>query len=75
MTRSVLSGAARESGPPQLGVDGGEDAVTVFCPNSPAAFSGYVMVVPRQAIVELPMTVEEAMRLFVSGGVITPPGG
>lgn len=59
-------------GPGHLGEPGKDDMVTVFCPNSPAAFSGYVMVVPKSAVVELPMTVEEAMRLFVSGGVIMP---
>lgn len=51
----------------------GEEMMNVFLPNSPAAFSGYVLVVPKKNIVELPMTVEEAMRLFVSGGVISPP--
>ena len=29
---------------------------------------------PRSGIVELPLTVEEAMRLLVSGGVIMPTG-
>ena len=50
----------------------GEDMVTVFVPSSPTAFSGYVLVVPRQHVIELPMTVEEAMRLLISGGVIAP---
>ena len=50
----------------------GEDLVTVFVPSTPTAFSGYVLVVPRRNVVELPMTVEEAMRLLVSGGVIVP---
>ena len=49
-----------------------QEMVTVFVPSSPTAFSGYVMVVPRASIVELPMTVEEAMRLLISGGVISP---
>jgi uncharacterized membrane protein len=49
-----------------------EEMVTVFIPSSPTAFSGYVVVVPRDAIVEMPLTVEEAMRLLVSGGVISP---
>jgi len=31
-------------------------------------------VVPRRNIVELPLTVEEAMRLLISGGVIVPDG-
>ena len=51
-----------------------QEMVTVFVPSSPTAFSGYVMVVPRASIVELPMTVEEAMRLLISGGVVSPRG-
>jgi uncharacterized membrane protein len=49
-----------------------QDMVTVFVPSSPTAFSGYVLVVPRNSVVELPLSVEEAMRLLISGGVIAP---
>ncbi len=49
-----------------------QEMVTVFIPSSPTAFTGYVLVVPRESVVELPLTVEEAMRLLVSGGVIAP---
>ena len=49
-----------------------EEMVTVFVPSSPTAFTGYVLVAPRKNVVELPLTVEEAMRLLVSGGVIVP---
>ena len=49
-----------------------DEMVTVFVPSTPTAFSGYVVVVPRHAIVELPLTVEEAMRLLVTGGVLGP---
>jgi uncharacterized membrane protein len=51
----------------------GQEMVTVFVPSSPTAFSGYVLVVPRASVVELPLKVEEAMRLLVSGGVLSPP--
>jgi uncharacterized membrane protein len=50
----------------------GEEMVTVFVPSTPTAFTGYVLVVPRSAVVELPLSVEEAMRMLVSGGVIAP---
>ncbi len=50
----------------------GRDMVTVFIPSTPTSFSGYVVVVPRESVVELPLKVEEAMRLLVSGGVIAP---
>ncbi|HWE95656.1 MAG TPA: DUF502 domain-containing protein [Tepidisphaeraceae bacterium] len=50
----------------------GHEMVTVFIPSSPTAFTGYVLVVPKDSVVELPLSVEEAMRLLVSGGVLTP---
>ncbi len=50
----------------------GEEMLTVFVPSTPTAFTGYVLVVPRKSVVELPLTVEQAMRLLVSGGVISP---
>ncbi|HZL34195.1 MAG TPA: DUF502 domain-containing protein [Tepidisphaeraceae bacterium] len=50
----------------------GQEMVTVFVPSSPTAFSGYVLVVPRESVIELPMDVEEAMRLLISGGVLAP---
>src|SRR5665213_2875906 len=50
----------------------GSRVVAVFVPSSPTAFSGYVLVVPRESVIELPMAVEEAMRLLISGGVLAP---
>jgi uncharacterized membrane protein len=50
----------------------GREMATIFIPSSPTAFSGYVVILPREDIVELPMDVEEAMRLLISGGVLTP---
>ncbi|MFI5380501.1 MAG: DUF502 domain-containing protein [Tepidisphaerales bacterium] len=47
----------------------GQEMVTVFVPSSPTAVAGYVLVVPRKNVVILPMTVEEAMRLLITGGV------
>lgn len=55
-----------------LGEPEGKEMLTVFVPSSPTAFSGYVLVVPRDVVVDLPLTVEQAMRILVSGGVIDP---
>ncbi len=55
-----------------LNPERGGEMVTVFVPSTPTAFTGYVLIVPQSRVVELPMTVEEALRLLVSGGVITP---
>jgi len=56
----------------QLEAAGGGEMVSVFIPSSPTAFSGYVVIVPRSKVVDLPLTVEEAMRVLVSGGVLQP---
>ena len=48
------------------------DMITVFIPSSPTAVAGYVVVAHREQVVELPLTVEEALRLLISGGVLTP---
>jgi uncharacterized membrane protein len=65
-------GLVTGSGVRSLAEATGQDMVTVFIPSSPTAFSGYVLIVPREKVVELPLTVEEAMRLLVTGGVSSP---
>lgn len=70
---SEASASRREdAGGPAGTPRNGEEMVTVFVPSTPTAFSGYVVVVPRHSIIELPLTVEEAMRLLVTGGVLGP---
>lgn len=49
-----------------------QELVTVFIPTSPTPFTGYVVQFPRREVVELPMTIDEALRFIVSGGVIKP---
>jgi uncharacterized membrane protein len=65
-------GLVTGDGLPLLTQNTQQEMVTVFVPSSPTAFSGYVLIVPREGVIELPITVEQAMRMLVSGGVITP---
>lgn len=46
--------------------------LTVFVPTSPTPFTGYVIMVPKNETIELDMSIEEALRFVISGGVITP---
>ena len=48
--------------------------VTVLIPTSPTPFTGFVITVQRKQTIDLDMTIEEALRFIVSGGVITPGG-
>ena len=49
-----------------------DELVTLFVPSSPTPFTGYVVQVPRKDTIELSMTVDEALRFTISGGVIKP---
>jgi uncharacterized membrane protein len=51
----------------------GQPCLTVFIPSSPTPFTGYVITVPRADTLELPITIEEAIKFAVSGGVLIPP--
>ena len=51
-----------------------KEFLTILIPTSPTPFTGFVIMVPKKQTIELDMTVEEALRFAVSGGVITPGG-
>ncbi|MEM1109472.1 MAG: DUF502 domain-containing protein [Planctomycetota bacterium] len=50
----------------------GQRCLTVFVPSSPTPFTGYVITVPKTDTIDLPISVEEALKFAVSGGVVIP---
>ena len=52
-----------------------KEFLTVLIPTSPTPFTGFVIMVPKEQTIDLDMTIEEALRFAVSGGVITPGSG
>jgi uncharacterized membrane protein len=50
----------------------GRDMTTVFVPTTPNATTGFLAFVPRDSVIELTMTVEEALKMIVSLGVVVP---
>ncbi|SHF94346.1 Uncharacterized membrane protein [Kaistia soli DSM 19436] len=55
----------------RIGQDG-EEWVTVFLPPSPAPTAGFMLFVKRSELIELDMTVEEAAKVVLSAGLVTP---
>jgi uncharacterized membrane protein len=51
------------------------ELLTVIIPTSPTPFTGFVITVPKKLTIDLDMTMEEAFRFIVSGGVIVPGNG
>lgn len=50
----------------------GKKMVSVFIPCTPNPTTGYYIVVPEEEVLFLDMTVEEAFKLIISGGLIVP---
>lgn len=53
---------------------GRDDLQAVFLPTTPNPTSGFLMYVPKDDIIELDISIEEAFRLIVSFGVARPEG-
>ena len=53
----------------------GQDSVYVFLPTTPNPTSGYLILVPRNDIRVLEMSIEEGIKLIVSGGMVPPANG
>ena len=47
--------------------------INVFMPTTPNPTSGYYILVPEEDALELNMTVDEAFKLIISGGMVSPP--
>ncbi|MGN6549497.1 MAG: DUF502 domain-containing protein [Pararhizobium sp.] len=52
--------------------DGGDDTVSVFLPTTPNPTSGFLLFVRRSEIVMLDMTVEDAAKMIISAGLVSP---
>jgi len=52
----------------------GRDVVAVFVPNSANAAGGFLVFLPREEVIELKMSVEDALKMVVSLGVVMPEG-
>ena len=49
-----------------------DEMVNVFIPTTPNPTSGFLIFVPKKDIIEMDMSVEEAIKFIVSGGLVEP---
>jgi uncharacterized membrane protein len=50
----------------------GGNCINLFVPTTPNPTSGYYVMVPEDGVTDLEMSVEEAFKLIISGGMIAP---
>lgn len=53
----------------------GEELITVFVPTTPNPTSGFLIMVPRKDALKVNLSVDEALKMVISLGVVTPPPG
>jgi uncharacterized membrane protein len=51
-----------------------KEFITVFVPTAPTPFTGFITLVPKEEVIDLDMTIEEAVRFVISAGVVQPQG-
>jgi uncharacterized membrane protein len=49
------------------------DFVSVYVPTTPNPTGGYFLMLPRESVITLDMTVDEALKYIISMGVVAPP--
>jgi len=50
-----------------------EETINIFLPTTPNPTSGFLLFVPKGDLIPLSMTVEEAIKMVISAGIVTPP--
>lgn len=48
-----------------------EEMVNVFVPTTPNPTSGFMLIIPKKEVIALDMKTDEAMRIIISGGMIS----
>ena len=52
-----------------------KDMVNVFLPTTPNPTSGFLLFLPKKDVMYMDMSVEEGIKMIVSGGILTPEKG
>ena len=50
----------------------GRDVVNIFIPTTPNPTSGFFLMVPRDEVIELAMSVDDGLKMLISVGVVMP---
>ena len=50
-----------------------KELINVFMPTSPTPHTGFLMLIPKEKIITLDTSVDDAIKLIISGGIVVPP--
>lgn len=52
-----------------------DEMLNIYIPTTPNPTSGYLVFLARKELRTLNMSVEDALKMIISGGIVTPPSG
>lgn len=55
-----------------LKIDSAKPAIGVFIPTTPNPTSGWYAIVPEEEVINLPISIEDAFKVIISGGMVNP---
>lgn len=55
-----------------IGAAAGRPCLTVFIPSTPTPFTGFTISVPADEVIDLPLSIDEAVRFVLTGGALIP---
>lgn len=58
---------------PEVDKHTGEEMLSLFVPTTPNPTSGFLIMIPKRDAIELSMTIDEALKLIISLGVMQSP--
>ncbi len=59
-------------GAPEVNTRMGRQMVSVFIPTTPNPTSGFMLLVPREDVIELDMPIDDGFKMIISVGVVVP---
>ncbi len=72
MSRNLVAGFVTNEGMTDLQAVTGKSMLTILLPTSPVPVSGYTMLIPKSDVVDVDMTVEQAVENRGCGAVLPP---
>lgn len=67
-----IIGFQTSNSPEEFNQLSGEKLLTIFIPTTPNPTSGFIIMVPEKDTIKLDMDVEDALKMVISLGVVTP---
>jgi uncharacterized membrane protein len=72
-TIAFVTGKPSGEAAQQLSTQVSGEWISVYVPTTPNPTSGFFLMVPRASVLELQMSVDEALKYVISMGVVAPP--